>query len=368
MNYTIDLMMTHSCNLRCTYCYESDCSYKKSRMSKKILDKCIERIREFSSTISNQDELHVVFWGGEPTLEYKNIDYVIEKTKDIVNQFFTSSNGYELHKRIPLLKRWTKNNFKFQVSYDLEPMQSLNRLTVAGTSSNDAVLHTLYELAKNKIPFNIKSTLDCEHITSIEDIYFNFKKLRAELKELNDANDISLAITLVTDEMTKKPTKSTLTKFNNQLTNILTDIVKNDELRSHNFGWFNFNRQLCSAGEYSLCIDCDGTVYICHGALFSPNKAKHIKGDIQQSKISDMLGLTSFGKQSKECDACNTRFCFRCPVHTFDKSTKLDYMERMIDYACDENYCLIQKEISKFSYALDKLQREKYGMHNTNRA
>jgi radical SAM protein with 4Fe4S-binding SPASM domain len=335
-------------------------------MSKKILDSCIEKIKEFKKQLSPQDELHIVFWGGEPTLEYKHIDYVIEQTKDIINQYFTSSNGYDLEKRIPLLQKWIKHNFKFQVSYDLEPMQSLNRLTPLGTSSNDAVLNTLYALAKNKIPFNIKSTLDFDHLTEIENIYYNFKKLRSEINKIDNQNDLTLAITLVTDEITKKPTKTLLNTFNTQLSNILTDIIKTNP--KHNFGWFNFNRQLCSAGESSICIDCDGIVYICHGALFSSNKHLHIKGNITKDSIKNMLGLESFNKQSSDCDKCDSRFCFRCPIHTFDKSKKENYFDRMIDYACDKNYCFIQKEISKYSYALLKLQRESYGVYNTNRA
>jgi Arylsulfatase regulator (Fe-S oxidoreductase) len=363
MNYTIDLMLTHSCNLRCTYCYESGCSYEPIRTSKEVLDKSIERIIEFKQLLGAAHTISIVFWGGEPTLEYKSMDYIMSKLHGYVKSFFTSSNGYEIDKLIPYIKKWRKYNFQFQVSYDFEPIQSLNRLNIKGQSSNTQVLKNIKTLAENDILFSLKATIKPSQITYIEQIYFNYCQLRKELRTINPALDVNLRLNFVTDAPFPQFSTETLQTFRNQLTTILTDIVTNNT--KHNFNWFAHNRQFCTAGDNSLCIDCDGIVYLCHGCIFSPTKNQHVRGDIFNNSIKSMMGLNCTYKQPSACDKCSTLVCYKCPIHNYDKSNKVRYSSKLTDYACDKNACLIQQEISKFTYALIKIQRKKYGMYES---
>lgn len=341
----IDLMLTHSCNLRCKYCYEKDSNYAKERMSR-------ETIKKILPIIENIKDLNVTFWGGEPTLEYKNIDYVISSLGKKAT-YFTSSNGYELTKLIPYLKKWQDTvKFEFQVSYDFEPNQSNNRINKKGKSSNEDVLKTLFELQKAKLDFNIKTTISPDYLLNIEQIYFDFQQLRSKLLDIYAGNDISLAITLVNDVRIPLFTETILNKFKQQLTNILADAVN----KNHNFMWFYPEKSLCTAGSNNICVDCDGKVYVCHSAIFTPSAKEHILGNIFTTPIKTLLKQKPWTyKIPKECKTCPACLCFRCNIYNFEKSKKKTYNTRMYDFACDKNYCQIMKIISEFTYAYQKI-------------
>lgn len=339
----IDLMLTHSCNLRCKYCYEKDTNYAKARMSRDIIKKIINKIKD-------SPDLSITFWGGEPTLEYKNIDYVVSTLKE-TSSYFTSSNGYNLQPIIPYLLKWQNYDFKLQVSYDFEPNQSNNRINKKGKSSSNKVIENILLLAKNKVKFNIKTTITPEYLVNIKQIYYDFQSLRKKILDINPQNDISLAITLITDSIIPIIPPSVIETFSNQMTDILADAID----KNHNFLWFMPNTDLCSAGSDNICIDCDGTVYVCHSAIFTPHAKDHILGNINDPLEKLLAKKPWTGKQPRECKDCPAIFCYKCNVHSYEKSKKKSYIQKMYDFCCDKNYCSIMKIISNYTYAYNKI-------------
>ena len=88
-SFSVTLLMTEQCNLRCNYCYE-EFSYKSPTLE------ILERIKALFSNLSrNYDDVHVSFFGGEPTLALKKIRQIIEHNKQISSKFSYSitSNG-----------------------------------------------------------------------------------------------------------------------------------------------------------------------------------------------------------------------------------------------------------------------------------
>src|SRR5690349_5621184 len=94
------LTMTHACNLRCSYCYETDKETVKlstRRMSVQTAKNIIAA--EFTSS-SQLDELEFDFHGGEPLLEFPAIREVCDWTwaqrwgKPYL--FFITTNGTAL--------------------------------------------------------------------------------------------------------------------------------------------------------------------------------------------------------------------------------------------------------------------------------
>ena len=116
----IFLILTHQCNLNCTYCYEKhkdECSMTFDT-AQRILVKEFELVAQ--SPLYNHLEIN--FMGGEPFLEmeliHKIIDWVSNQTFPIPYSFFATTNGTLLTAEV---KEWLiKHSSIFQValSYD----------------------------------------------------------------------------------------------------------------------------------------------------------------------------------------------------------------------------------------------------------
>ncbi len=70
----LELFLTENCNLRCDYCFVKR-KNNHLRMSLETGLKAIDFLFEYSY---DQADLHVIFFGGEPLLEYENVQKLIE--------------------------------------------------------------------------------------------------------------------------------------------------------------------------------------------------------------------------------------------------------------------------------------------------
>ena len=89
------LILTHSCNLNCSYCYER---YKSSRkMSRETALRCLQEQLQEVRESDSFDWLLVDLFGGEPLLNAEVIRYLAEwvraNVQDIDVLFTISSNG-----------------------------------------------------------------------------------------------------------------------------------------------------------------------------------------------------------------------------------------------------------------------------------
>ena len=70
------LMVTHACNLNCTYCYEAH--KKNAYMELELAKKIISKEAIFVEESSEFDELEIDFMGGEPFMNFPLIRAVVE--------------------------------------------------------------------------------------------------------------------------------------------------------------------------------------------------------------------------------------------------------------------------------------------------
>lgn len=135
----IVLIITQSCNLDCTYCYEQCKSNKKMsfEMAKSIID---EELKKYGETHS----ITIEFFGGEPFMNFPLIvdvcEYVSKEYCDKNIQFCTTTNGTLINDRI---KEWLvqhKDNFECALSLDgTKKMHDINRRYPNGTGSYDDI-------------------------------------------------------------------------------------------------------------------------------------------------------------------------------------------------------------------------------------
>ncbi len=129
-NKVCSLILTHSCNLACVYCYEkhkSDC-----RMSFATAKEIIRREFELVESSDKYGSLRIEFFGGEPFLEFDLLRRIVEWVEfeawAVPYRFFVTTNGTLL---TPVMKKWLKeqkDRLTVGLSFDGTPeMQNVNR-------------------------------------------------------------------------------------------------------------------------------------------------------------------------------------------------------------------------------------------------
>lgn len=151
----ITFITTKKCNMRCIYCSvragesSNDLTFKKAKL-------LIDQVCHSNKKIK---KLHVIFFGGEPTLSIKFIKDVIEyiKNKKILADYALSTNGILSKKTVDFLK---SHNFIINLSFDgLSDTQNYLRPLVGGEKSYDIVENTAREFAKRQIIFKVRATI-----------------------------------------------------------------------------------------------------------------------------------------------------------------------------------------------------------------
>ena len=118
----VKLVLTAGCNLRCSYCYQSD---KKSRSIEwAVVQATLDRL-----LASRRSNVEVLFIGGEPMLEFPTIQRAVayveaQKRADMSVQYATITNGLLLGE--PQIDFLVEHQFDVQLSFDgLPPAQRL---------------------------------------------------------------------------------------------------------------------------------------------------------------------------------------------------------------------------------------------------
>lgn len=104
---TIKLVMPDACNARCSFCYNRDKNYIKSR--KDFFNNFINSIDDLIKKIGKKNEISLDITGGEPTLNEPLLVEVLNKLKeykikDKVLRVTLTTNGSYLNKVIPYMK------------------------------------------------------------------------------------------------------------------------------------------------------------------------------------------------------------------------------------------------------------------------
>lgn len=318
------LTLTHCCNLRCTYCYET---HGEMRLE---YDHMIDIIEHEFRNSDGFDEIEFDLFGGEPFLEFcsikKIVNYVKNRQLNKPYCFFASTNGTLIHGEI---KNWLscQKNFYCGLSYDGTPsMQDINR----SNSSERIDLKFFKEMYKEQeIKMTIsKETLPklYEGVVFLEDFGFS---VSCNLAYGIDWSDQENALTL-----------------EHQLKKLISRYLKNPEIKPcrllrNNID--NLSRRLdknfvyCGAGTSMISYDVDGKSYPCQ--FFMPlscgeEKAKHSNSiKFHQSIIPNELLDT-------KCRCCVIKNI--CPT-----CYGANYVESNNIYKHSDSYCKLTKIITK---------------------
>lgn len=283
------IFTTTNCNARCFYCYEN--GVKHFDMSKETADLIINFITE---RISLYNSLQIQWFGGEPLVNYKIIDYITENLKPLIEKYNIKyystmiSNGYLFNDE--LIKK-AKNEWKLkkiQITLDglKDTYQKIKQIN--DENAFEKVLENISKLAKNGIKVSIRlnySSKNFDEILNLIDFLSNFYK--------NQAN-ISIYAKRIFEEMDKKSTISMDKK-------IFKKLVDKKYFRN-NLSSIKPSSLTCMANNVNhFVINADGKFLKCARALNLPCGEV---GDIQNLKLNKNINTWIKTQYPKKCYKC----------------------------------------------------------------
>ena len=317
---TIILILTHSCNLNCVYCYEHnkgrDCM--DLRKAKEIIEK---------EMLSNDDfDREIEFFGGEPFLEFDKIvelhDFLSSNKWSKKWLTMITTNGTLVHDKI---KEWVFNNqetVKVALSADGTPeMHNVNRSDSYQRIDFDFFAKT------NSV---VKMTVSAKTLPKLAEgiVYLHklgFKVVRANLAfGIDWSNDDNLSI--FAEELRK------LTEFyidNPQIrpSDILDLPIENINPQSRSYA-----SRHCGAGVELVAYEIDGTAYPCH--TFAPvSVSKEIANKSLELNFESEISIDKFDDKCRNCVVANV--CPNCYGINYSTTGNM--------YSKDDSFCRMTK-------------------------
>lgn len=301
----LTLMMVQECNLRCKYCYAGDGEYnEKGRMSIIIAKSAIDYLLEQSG---DRDDLSIVFFGGEPLLNFPVIKQVVEYANHKVKLhnkkigFSMTCNGTLINKEIT--KFILDNNIAVQVSVDgTKSEHDINRFYGNKKGSYDVILNRTKELREQK-QLGVRATITPNNVDLVN-IYehlfdLNFRSIYAAPAMQMFTEDQFIELSKSYDELicyfeylVNKKEYYKAVKLNNIMKNLERIHI------GHESTYF------CGAEVNFLAVDINGDLYPCH--RFVNNK------EYKQGNIFERTYSIAKSKFLEEAHVSNRLNCNKC--------------------------------------------------------
>jgi radical SAM protein with 4Fe4S-binding SPASM domain len=345
----IDLNVTSTCNLACTYCSEGfECGL--STAYEENTEVTLDDIEAFMGKLQDPKR-DIYFWGGEPFVNWEFCRGVMEKYKDDPNySFFFYTNGVYLKKYLKELVRFHEampGRMKIQVSYDGKPVNDITRIDKAGNPSSAMVKSNYLAAKKAGLAVKMKSVLTAEHFHLIYEAFLDVIELDENYFPTPD----------MYSQLTPEQFMPRLEVLNQGLAKIAKYIYKN-KLPPEKFGWFTQSRALCASGINYVSVDLNGDISPCHGCMYKESHA-HVMGNILKAPDIDALikektdmYRDALKNQPLDCMTCDSQFCMKCNAATFEKSEHTEYIDKWSDHTANWQVCKVFKSNEIVHHAL----------------
>lgn len=298
------LVFSYACNLKCTYCFESD-KNRIYQMDESTFDKTmdyIERLSGISKTI-------LTFYGGEPLLEMNSsrIKKVIERFIDNKNiRFRFITNGINAHKFLDMFSLIKDRIDKFVITID-GPKEDHDKRRVFGNLQGtfELIMSNISMLLSHGYPVSIRLNVDYSNYQAQEELlhflnssFKNNDNIQIEYHRIEDKNNPHFIPVTYLDcyklYQKAKRISNFMVKFSVPL------LVALENMKEQKEGFADLCNSCCSMNRNHV-IDLDGVVYSC-------NEAMGIE-DFRFANVRDELSVTP--KTIKK-DYCSCPFFFAC--------------------------------------------------------
>lgn len=338
MNFTI--WLTDECNLACSYCYVEK---KKNVMS---MDTCVNALAFMKDIMEEKksDDIRVIFHGGEPTLNFKALQYIVNKCNEYFGQDRTSyamtTNGISI---TPDQMKFYVENIRYGISVSVDgkkEIHNLYRRNKEGQGTFEKVIDCIRKFNENNCYLRLRMTVNANNVKHLSE-GFQF------LSELNNMNTVVYAINLddvgwdarkisILYEEEKKIIKY-LVSANTQFAYSYLENLRMEYFRQ---------KGKCKIGENSFHISPNGIIYPCIRTM--GNEKFAIGNVIEGIDYNAIVKL----KDEIECTEENV-VCLRCKWKFYCDGMRCKLINK-----------IIQNDYNKPSPVLCHLQHTQYKIIN----
>lgn len=264
------LLISHACNMKCDYCSLHEFNAQNRYMTAEVAIQAIKKVIDYY----NGNIGMVLFFGGEPLLNFDTIKTIVESTRSIctennydIPKFGIQTNGTLITDEIcQFLKR---HEFIITISLDgPKYINDLQRRFSNGKGTFNKILIGIEKLKTNSIKFNIEATITINHI-----IY------KITLKDLLDffidigACSVHIMPVMGDVQKLKLPTSKidfVARQFAELAAYSFESLATNKPKRTYAINYIIENliygpkNHICYAGIGTLTIDLFGNIYPCY--------------------------------------------------------------------------------------------------------
>jgi len=333
---TVSLHMSQGCNLRCTYCFAGEGDYgSKGMMSHETAIRALEILSR------GKVNFHVIFFGGEPLLNFKVIQSVVQWCEAQTCSFTFSMTTNATLLTAEKLAWLRDHQFALTISYDGKGIHGQQRLNKDKVTNSEALVTRKLEAFKDELQrlrqIRLRATittktLDRAYEAMVSTLSSHTYRL-AVARHADDMRDFAFTeqdidklatiTTQIIDELLEQKDYERLTRLEN--------IMKT--VRSIHFG--ETQRMLCGAGVHYLTCSVTGRFYLCH--RFNEDEAEKY-GDVDQGLDQDKLEKIAAFRARKldPCGSCWMRqWCAGGCFHEHKAATGDKFL-------IDQNFCRMQ--------------------------
>lgn len=330
-----NVWVTNACNFGCKYCYVLE--YERNiniNMADDILRFIHCNVREEKEAIIN-------FHGGEPTINFKIIKYMVESLDEMFGDkvlYGMTTNGSLLTQDII---EFIAEKFIYNLSISLDGTKEINdanRRFRNGTGTYETIINHFLSLNKIRPDVRVRMTYNsdtiCELFNSVRHIVdLGFKNIVA-VADYTDKNWNDHDVDILQVELEKI---FNFYFYNNQVDiNFISDPMTK-------------KKGLCNGGKSSINIDIDGNLYPCTWVV---GNVDFVIGDIYKGidnkKVQQLHNHSMV--INKDCKGCNLYECcigVRCKMinkiitNDFHQAPIFQCQYNNINYQLQKKYNII---------------------------
>lgn len=327
------LIISNTCNLKCKYCYADEGTYKSNKLfmetheSKQILDELFKHFDVIEE---------ISFFGGEPLLNIKVIEFVCKYLNDKFNmgeiihkpRFSLVTNGTLINDKFIKLV----NEYKINITISVDGPKDINdelRIDKSGKGKFDTIKKNVFKLKKDTIePSLIECTYTGKHIEkgyNIDNLHdflrkeFDVKTIFINTVDINSNNKFYEELKLSKLQLNLLNNKDLENSFNKFLESDVydSDVLKilttiNNKNKKHSYFY-------CNAGIEQLSINTNGDIYPCQLFIGLENNKFYMGNILKDGLINNnyksvkeiLLQNTKF--KNKKCIKCSEKYnCNSC--------------------------------------------------------
>jgi len=365
--FGLEITTTQACNFQCSYCFERDYKPEENLLDAKIVIKRTRQLLEADWFKEQYSGIKLILWGGEPTMNMSLCTSLMEAFRNDERVcFFIYTNGSTIDTIMPTLKRLKDKSFikekqskiTIQVSYDGNPTHDINRIDRMGQPTSDIVFYAITQLHKYGIDYGLKATMSWKDFKYLPECWDDFKRLH----DYRFGSKIKYALTVDYYNVDFSNNREIIEE-------VLIKVAQKEIKFYKKFGYFmsnifRNNKSLCATGKSMACINTDGNVFNCHGAIYSK-----CSDDLKYCSIFDKNFINNIERRNilykdnhiepDECKECIASSCLRCNVKKYEESNKETHLEKWYDYPAQKDLCEYYKLVGKISAAIGSILRKK---------